>query len=151
MRLVAADTGPLRYLIQIGQIELLPRLFERIFVPSAVCEELSHPSAPETVRAWIGLRREWLDVSEVAGDDPSLNTLDHGEKAVIALASTLHADLILVDDRSAAAIARAKGFEVTGTLGVLDLARSVGWLTSRMHSGSCDPRISVVSQRYSMP
>lgn len=32
MRLVVADTSPLRYLVQIGQIELLPRLFEKIFI-----------------------------------------------------------------------------------------------------------------------
>ena len=46
MRVVVADTGPLRYLLQIGQIELLARLFEKVFIPSVVTEELStlpHP------------------------------------------------------------------------------------------------------------
>jgi len=38
------------------------------------------------------------------------------------LALFLKADLILIDDRKGASVARTKGFEITGTLGVLDLA-----------------------------
>jgi predicted nucleic acid-binding protein len=52
--------------------------------------------------------------------------LDEGELAAIALASAISADLILMDDREAVAFARAKGFAVTGTLGVLDLAARRG-------------------------
>jgi hypothetical protein len=41
MRLVVADTGPLNYLVLIGDIELLPKLFEKIFVPATVRDELA--------------------------------------------------------------------------------------------------------------
>jgi predicted nucleic acid-binding protein len=127
MRLVVADTSPLRYLVQIDEIELLPRLFEKIFVPSIVCDELSHPSAPEVVREWIASRPTWLDVSVVrASDDPSFISLDQGENAAITLGLSISADLVLIDDRRGAAVAREKGLEVTGTLGVLDLAARRG-------------------------
>jgi predicted nucleic acid-binding protein len=53
MLLVLADTSPIRYLVQIDQIQLLPLLFRRILIPSAVAEELRHPSGPPPVRAWI--------------------------------------------------------------------------------------------------
>ena len=46
MRLVVADTSPLNYLILIGQVEVLPVLFERVFVPQIVENELRH-SEPE--------------------------------------------------------------------------------------------------------
>lgn len=36
MLLVVADTNPLRYLVDVGQIEILRRLFERIIIPDAV-------------------------------------------------------------------------------------------------------------------
>ena len=36
MRLVVADTGPLNYLVLINAIELLPKLFEKVFTPEAV-------------------------------------------------------------------------------------------------------------------
>jgi predicted nucleic acid-binding protein len=127
MRLVVADTSPLRYLAQIDQIELLPRLFEKILVPSIVCDELRHPSAPQPVRDWIESSPGWLDVSVVlASDDPSLRGLDQGENAAITLGLSISAALVLIDDRRGAAAAREKGLEVTGTLGVLDLAARRG-------------------------
>lgn len=51
-----------------------------------------------------------------------LRALDDGERAALALARTIGADLILIDDRGGVAAARAFGFAVIGTLGVLDLA-----------------------------
>lgn len=33
MPLVVADTGPLHYLVLTGDIELLPKLFERVLMP----------------------------------------------------------------------------------------------------------------------
>ena len=69
----------------------------------------------------------WLEVSVVSTcDDASLGRLDEGEKSAIALGLSLSADLILIDDRRGAAAARGKGFEVTGTLGILDLAARRG-------------------------
>ena len=61
-----------------------------------------------------------------ASDDPSLDALDEGEKSAIALRLSLSAHLLLLDDRKGAAAARGKGFEVTGTLGILDLAARRG-------------------------
>jgi predicted nucleic acid-binding protein len=129
MRVVVADTSPLRYLLQIDLIELLPRLFGKILIPSVVGDELRHPSAPEAVRNWMNLRPDWLKVSVVsAGEDPSLAGLDEGEKSAIALGLSQRADLILIDDRRGAAVARDKGFEATGTLGILDLAARRGMI-----------------------
>jgi hypothetical protein len=50
--IVVADTSPINYLVLIGQIEILPRLYTRITIPSAVLKELKHPVAPEPVRDW---------------------------------------------------------------------------------------------------
>ena len=46
MRLVIADTSPINYLLLIGHIDILPRLFERVIVPQIVRDELAHPKAP---------------------------------------------------------------------------------------------------------
>ena len=40
MRLVVADSSPLNYLVWIEQVEILPALFKRIFVPEVVQNEL---------------------------------------------------------------------------------------------------------------
>jgi predicted nucleic acid-binding protein len=47
------DTSPVFYLLSIGQIELLPRLFTTVFVPDALYTELCHPTAPPFLREWI--------------------------------------------------------------------------------------------------
>ncbi|MBV8103197.1 MAG: DUF3368 domain-containing protein [Hyphomicrobiales bacterium] len=128
MTLVVADTGPLHYLVLTGDIELLPRLFAKVLAPERVRDELAHAQAPEAVRAWIAEPPPWLEIRSVeAGrgvDD--LETLDAGERDVIALAMAAKADLLLMDDRDGVAAARRRGFAVTGTLGLLDFAARKG-------------------------
>jgi hypothetical protein len=55
-----------------------------------------------------------------------LKSIDAGERAAIQLAVSLHADLLLMDDRKGARAAERKGLTVTGRLGVLDLAAERG-------------------------
>ena len=131
MRAVVADTGPIHYLVLIGHIEILPALFERVTIPSVVRAELARTEAPDAVRNWIQTAPEWL---EVYGDpcspfdDASLESLDDGERAALALAASLGADLVLMDDREGVRVARSKGFRVIGTLRVLDLGARRGLL-----------------------
>jgi predicted nucleic acid-binding protein len=124
MLLVIADTSPIRYLVQIGHIDLLHSLFQSVSIPTDVARELSDPSAPSAVQAWIKTPPGWLNVLDTAAidDDPALNTLDPGERSAIALGISLKADLILIDERKGSLAAARKGFETTGTLGILDLA-----------------------------
>jgi predicted nucleic acid-binding protein len=86
MRLVISDTYPIFYLLAIGQIELLPRLFGRMFAPDAVYGELYHPTGPAALREWIAECPAWLDVISVdPTDDVSLKSLGAGERATITL------------------------------------------------------------------
>jgi predicted nucleic acid-binding protein len=129
MRLVVADTGPLNYLILIEAVDLLPGLFEHILIPAAVYAELSHADAPALVRAFAAAKPGWLEVHPDPTpdiDDTADTTLDEGEQAAIALATSIGADLILMDDRAGVAAAHRLGLSVTGTLGVLDLAARRG-------------------------
>ena len=113
----------------IGQSDILPRLFEHISIPSVVRDELAHDEAPLAVRKWIGRPPAWLEVVSVAETDDAENeSLDAGERAALALAATLGAELVLMDDRSGVAAARRRGFAVTGTLGILDLAARRGFI-----------------------
>ena len=129
MLLVVADSSPVRYLVEISEIGLLPRLFEKIMLPAVVAGELRHPSAPVGVRTWMEQPPAWLEIVPVTEiDDPALSALDPGEKSAIALGLSVKADLILIDERKGAAVAASKGFEVTGTLGILDLAAERGWV-----------------------
>jgi len=129
MKLVVADTGPLNYLVLIGAIDVLPKLFEKIYVPAAVYDELAHADAPVAVRGWVVQVPAWLEVRpnpDRISQDAAESALDEGERAAIALALTIGADLVLMDDRAGVAVAYRQGLTVTGTLGVLDLAARHG-------------------------
>jgi predicted nucleic acid-binding protein len=130
VRLVVADTGPINYLVLIGCIDLLPRLFEKVILPSAVEAELNVRNTPALVRNWAANRPAWVGVHQPRGDfdtmDPLLIGIHEGEKAAIVLACALDADLLLMNDRKGVHAAREKGLRVTGTLGILDLATQGG-------------------------
>jgi predicted nucleic acid-binding protein len=123
VRVVVADTGPLHYLVLIGQIDLLPRLFAAVTVPAVVRDELLYPNTPQLVRDWASDPPPWLTVAKVpVYDEQALQRLDAGESAAITLALALKADLMLMDDRAAVAVARTRGLVVVGMIGILDLA-----------------------------
>ena len=130
MRLVVADAGPLNYLVLIEAIDVLPNLFEQVLVPKAVYDELMHSDAPAPVRLFAVQKPGWLHIRPNPDqiDVASEPGLDDGERAAIALAASIGADLILMDDRAGVAVAYRKGLAVTGTLGVLDLAARRGLL-----------------------
>ena len=129
MLLVVADTSPIRYLVEIGHIGLLPQLFGKVLIPVPVYDELRHRSAPAAVQAWVNSLPGWLEVLPViASDDPAFQSLDEGERSALTLGMTLGADLILIDDRKGAAVALQKGFVITGTLGVLTRSAQRGLL-----------------------
>lgn len=79
MHAAVADTSPLRYLVLIGAIEVLPRLFERVFIPEIVHAELCHANAP----AWCAAGRKQcthgcLSCPTPTVQDADLRLLDAG-------------------------------------------------------------------------
>jgi predicted nucleic acid-binding protein len=147
MRVVVADATPLHYLILIDAIDLLPRLFERIHVPVEVRDELICEATPPRVRSWLQKPPEWLEILAApvaASEDALLAALDLGERAAIVLAESIHADLLLMDDRAGAVLAQRRVLTVTGTLGVLDLASQAGLL----HLQDAFQRLQKTNFRY---
>ncbi|SRR5713101_670814 len=127
MRAIVSDTTPLNYLVLIEAAEILPQLYGTVLIPTAVRDELAHPSTPELVRVWIGQPPSWLRIVVLQRPvDSSLLNLDAGEREAISLASEQQARLLLIDERDGATAARRQGLTVTGTLAVLDLAASHG-------------------------
>jgi len=118
--IVVSNTTPLNYLILIGRSEILSKLYQQVVIPKAVFNELTAPSTPVMVRDWIADRPGWLTIQQappvIAGD---MEEIQIGERQAIVLAKAIRADYVLLDDRRARQMAKHRGVNVVGTLGIL--------------------------------
>lgn len=100
MRVVVADTSPLRYLVLIAEAGVLGQLYERVLVPNSVAIELNQSRTPAIVREWILSPPPFIEIVPVRSATASIIAdLDEGERDAISLALELRADLVLMDDR----------------------------------------------------
>jgi predicted nucleic acid-binding protein len=115
--IAVADASPLCYLVLIGEIDLRPQLFSRVLVPHAVVLELLHEDAPAAVRAWASNPPEWISVEQKPNViSRGMEMLQAGERAVIFLAESVKADIVIIDEKAARIIAAERGLSVTGIL-----------------------------------
>ena len=128
--IVVADSGPLHYVIQLGEASLLPRLYSTILIPDAVHRELTRPATPVTVSLVLQRLPKWLRLQPAQRSklDTIPTTLGSGEREVLSLAEELRVDLVLVDDQAARLEARRRHLRVTGTLGILRSAAERGMI-----------------------
>jgi predicted nucleic acid-binding protein len=130
--IVVADTGPINYLVLIGNIDVLPALYRRVLVPVAVQRELLHAKTPQAVRDFMTASPEWLEIRSLGTpSDPTLSELDTGEAEAISLAEQVKADRIVIDESLGRRVAESHGLHVIGTLGVLREASNRGLLDLR--------------------
>lgn len=123
--IVVSDTGPLRYLVEVGAVGVLPRLYGQVLTTPEVISELRLPHFPGVVRRWIEYPPAWLKIDS-PGTIQFLDRLDVGEATAISLACERSARLVLVDERDGTELARDLGFATFGTLGVLAQAAAHG-------------------------
>ncbi len=107
MSIVVSDTTPLNYLILIGHVDVLPRLFGGLLIPPAVVSEMQHPKTPPAVSAWISSLPTW---AEIKARQHELNLrIGRGEDQAISLAAEIAGAALLVDDKKAKREAEVKG------------------------------------------
>jgi predicted nucleic acid-binding protein len=127
---VVLDSGPIIHLSWIDALDLLATLFEEVFLPSAVRDEILAAPA-ETVgldRIRAALSHGWLRVDAARPPPVTLSALGQGEREAIVLTEQIKGDLLITDDAAARVMASHRGITVTGTLGVLREARQQGFI-----------------------
>jgi len=127
-----SNTSPLLYLHRIGAINWLPRLFNGIWIPATVVDELAEGlhkgyDVPDPAEyPWLQIVNPRATPSEWLSLD-----LGIGELAAMALALENPTRVVLLDDMLARRTAQAAGLTVWGTLKVLLEAKANG-LTERI-------------------
>ena len=130
--IVVADASPINYLVQISEIDLLPRLYQTILIPQGVHVELLRDKAPPAVKQWAENLPSWCRVAHSGAiADKSLEGLHPGEREAIQLAINSGIDTILMDDLAGRIAADQLKLIVTGTASVLEEASARGWINFR--------------------
>lgn len=123
------NASPLIVLAKAGLLERMLELPQCVLIPNAVALEVSNCSDPHDP-ACLWLQRSetaaYLHDSPQASDFVSAWSLGAGESSVISLAETLPLATVVLDDLAARRCAMALGLSVTGTLGLLLLAKKSG-------------------------
>ncbi len=128
---VVTNASPLIYLSILNRISLLGKLFSEVYLPEAVYKEVvirgrGQPGAKETQAA---IDEGWLHritVKNRTAVDGLLDELHLGEAEAIVLARELDTGRVILDDRAARSKASLMGLWVTGTIGILLLAKDKG-------------------------
>ncbi|MEK6894495.1 MAG: DUF3368 domain-containing protein [Nanoarchaeota archaeon] len=121
--MIVSNTSPLLYLAKLGKLELLKRLFDKIFIPEAVYNEsvIQGQGFVDSRAIEKAVKDGWIEVKKVNFDKNNeiYHEIDIGESEAIELSNELKIKLLLIDDATARAIAESLGLNVKGTLYVL--------------------------------
>jgi predicted nucleic acid-binding protein len=121
---VVSDSSPLITLAKIGQLELLPQLYQRVTVTPQVYREVVVDGEGLAGSSEIKAAK-WIDVQPVSKpDDLALaqqgSGLGIGELSAIQLGLEIRANLVLLDEIRARNVALGHGLTVLGCVGVLE-------------------------------
>ena len=125
---VAVNSSPLIFLAKLKLLNILKELFDEVYITDAVYQETvvegaGHEEAIDIENAGF-LKRASVGNQRVVKF--LLEMIDHGEAETIAFALENDVDLVVLDDKDARKVARGFGLKVTGTLGLLLLAKRKG-------------------------
>lgn len=118
---IISDTSCLIILTNIGELELLHKLYGQITTTLDIATEYGEPLP------------EWIEI-ENAVDKSKQQLLelqiDKGESSAIALALEIPGSMVILDDNKARKIANQLGLTYTGTIGVIIKAKLQGLIPS---------------------
>ncbi|MET3113256.1 putative nucleic acid-binding protein [Pedobacter sp. CG_S7] len=120
-KIVITDASCFITLDKIDGIHLLHSLYKKVI------------TTPEIAAEYGKRLPDWVDVKAVQNRDLLYNyaeTVDIGEASAMALASEIHADLLIIDDAEGRKFAKRLELNITGTIGVILSAKLNGIIPS---------------------
>ncbi|MEJ2249313.1 MAG: hypothetical protein P8Y97_06590 [Candidatus Lokiarchaeota archaeon] len=141
--IVISDTAPIISFGKAHKLYLLKDLYQTIYLPIEVWEELIFPlvrnknDLPEDINIELKAKEEGWIIVKNPQEEESIELalklsqeLGLGESYAIALSNELNADLLLINDRKARDVARNLGIKTKWTTEVLIDAVSKDFITS---------------------
>ncbi len=146
-----SNSTPLIYLAKIGKLKLLKELFEKVYIPEEVFEEVV-VKGRELNKKEVFLLEElieegFIEVTGATVPDKRIETLHRGEMAAISVALDRKIETLLIDDREALEVARVFGLHPVRTTAVLLMFYRNGIID---YKGFCDSLLRLSEEGYFM-
>ena len=121
MNNIVSNSTPLIIFDKINYLYLLKELYQKIYVPKAVFNEISNSKYSNNI-----FNNNFIEIKDIQSS-PVLYpaALHSGEIEVFALAKEINAALCLIDDLLARNYAVHLGLKITGSIGILLLAKEL--------------------------
>lgn len=152
MNKTVSDSTPLILLATIGRLPLLKTLFNNIYIPKAVYNEvvtqgitLHLPDAyivEKAARTWIHETQVTPEINAEYSYLESNTRLDEGEKQALKLCKQLTATSFIADDKEARKVAKMLSIKPVGTHGAVIQALKLGFITKRETKAIVDDLIN---------
>ena len=113
-RAIVSDTSCFIVLSNIGELDLLQKIYGEVLTTPEVATEYGDP-----LPAWIKV----IPLQDKSHQRILELQLDNGEASAIALALEIPDCTVIIDDERARRVARRLGLDITGTLGVIVSAK----------------------------
>jgi predicted nucleic acid-binding protein len=120
-RTIVSDTSCFIILTNIGELDLLHRTFGEIITTKEVVQEFG-----EELPSWVIVKSATDKYRQRILEDQ----VDRGEASAIALALEFPESIIILDDYRARKVAENLGLAITGTIGVIIIAKKRGIIGS---------------------
>jgi predicted nucleic acid-binding protein len=121
LKTIVSDTSCFIILTNIGELDLLHRTFGEIITTKEVVQEFG-----EELPSWVIVKSATDKYRQRILEDQ----VDRGEASAIALALEFPESIIILDDYRARKVAENLGLAITGTIGVIIIAKKRGIIGS---------------------
>ncbi|MCL2662746.1 MAG: DUF3368 domain-containing protein [Oscillospiraceae bacterium] len=126
--LVVVNSTPLILLSNIGHLDLLKKLYNKVFIAEAVYHEVTEGGTDKRKNVDFISQNKWIEVTKIQNDNARktfVTSLHIGEVETMILAMEKSADLCILDDLLARKHAKRLNIKIVGTLGVLIAAKKM--------------------------
>jgi len=124
--MIIGDSSALIALSVMDRLDILEKLFNKVYVPKAVYNEVTKSNKAESKKLKLFLKDK---VIEVKSHIVKIG-LGKGELESIVLYQELNAKFLLIDDKRAKKFAQLNSINTIGSLGVILLAKENGLINS---------------------
>ena len=119
--IIISDASPLIVLVDIGELDLLQKLYRQVLITDVVKNEI-HADLPNWINVTSEYDKKQFQILKLE--------LDSGEASAIALAMETPERTIIIDESKGRSVAKRLGLRVTGTIGILIKAKDNGLIES---------------------